>query len=1065
MKLKRLDGTVLILVVAFMLILIVFCMATLAMVSTANKRAILKFEENQSFYTAASALDVFANGTLSDATYYATQTPAGTTPRNYINESGTPVPKLSQGRALELDLYKVAVMKKTGIGAPADQDPLKGNGKNGDSMNFFTGTYAPLNNIINAEDNDYFTAVSGGFAAYAEQFTVEPPGGSGTGGYKYAEYTMELPGVSSVGSPLGSGHNYGLFADPVTTSTGNTIYPVKITVEVIERYYNMAGVKIDALKKYMDLIADNDPTTNPTDDEVEAVRAIFDPTTYTPGVSSTYIPNATAIKDAIRAGERHKDYFRIRVTAESTLLGIPGVTAREFVIYEVPEDDFDSANTSSGGIGNGDENNAMYMTGGASAVTNLNMTVPSQIGPFYAEQDYYMAHSGQTLLSPLDYIFAKGHVIIGNSGLNDTVATNGNGAYIYGARGVYIAGAAGVGNPAGGSRPLSVLSGGTFSFSGPVGVTGDIIADGLKYHSNQDMLTVQSGSDPTKGNIHVNHYYPLPMDTDYIGADEGTFAAWYTSYPPALLSTATSITSPYPIQVAQAIHLAYDPADYGGGDPSTPHILSVGTKPIEANGSAIVYSASGANLGTVSSLMSFATNTYGYELPALVTIPAIPIGNVQLNYFDNTQYTIQTDPLGRINRQFILPNGLTLHDMPDSTVNMPTTQSKFNKLMYKNYFTPDGDIADLAADPTGATSAWDNSLVWNNPFDSNTTDGSYASYRNSSTYFQGGVAYSTATTVPNATISYYGDTSGAYPQTAIDAALRTAEAEYAIKIDGMTEATAATTYPVGSTAGFFNKHSTPATVTATKEVAAYTYTATNTGTPPGGGTPIVETYSAAMPAGFKLTSSGVLNTAALDPYNPPVVYIDANDDPIELQVNGDITGTFIILGKKKVTFIVNAASGSTVRFGNGWQGLLIMREEVYAMYKAGATFGVGDVTRAKESSIGDTYVYVSSGAKLEIAGGGGGYPTCIAANIIAFQSPVDNTANPDVALKVDYNGITKSGLEYSTIGSVTSNNYQKLIPPMNRSGNLFMKSDVPPDDGAPNFDWNSTRYLSGTAVQ
>jgi hypothetical protein len=361
----------------------------------------------------------------------------------------------------------------------------------------------------------------------------------------------------------------------------------------------------------------------------------------------------------------------------------------------------------------------------------------------------------------------------------------------------------------------------------------------------------------------------------------------------------------------------------------------------------------------------------------------------------------------------------------DDTVKMPTTQSRFSKIMYSSFFTTNGDLA------TGSgtnVSAWDNSLSWNNHFDSN--DSSTNAYRNTTTYFPAGATLN-PTTVPGASMSFYGDTYGRYSTAHINAALRTAEAEYEIKVNKVSEAIAAATYPIGATAGYFNKYSTSAAVTSTKEVAAYSKTFTNTGSS------LTETYTVTMPAGYKLTSSGVLNSSSLDPYNPPVVYIDAESNPIELQVNGTLTGTYIILGKKKVTFLVNAASGTTVKFGDDWKGALIMREKNYAMWTAGKTFGVGEVTGAEESSIGDTTVYVSTGAKLEISGGGGSYPTCIAANIIAFQSPVDNTADDLVDLKVDYNGIV-STYKYSTVGTVTSNNYTKVIPPNNRSGNLFM---------------------------
>jgi hypothetical protein len=999
MKIKRANGTMLILVVAFMLILIVFCMATLAMVTVANSRAVTKFEENQSYYTAASALEVFANGTLSDETYYAVN---GLTPRNYYKADGTPIAQMTQGRALELDLYKLVVW-----GDGSSTKPI-GEGEKGTSPIFpTTGSYKDLNNIINTTTNSVFSA---SFAStYGEQFTANS-------GYKYAEYTIALPSVSS-------GDNYGLFADTQTLSDG-TKYQAKIKVEVLERYYNMAGVEQEALEAYMEAALTTPPSI--TDDQATDVKAIFG-TGWNATSPKSSTPNATAINAAIAGGQRHKDYFRIRVTSEAELLGVKGVTAREYVVQEIPTDDFDSSNISSGGIGNNDQNNVMNMTGGAASMLNFNLTVPGQIGPFYAEQDYFMSQTGTTYLSPLDYIFAKGHVIIGNAGATDTVVTNGNGAYIYGAKGVYIAGSAGLGGTPASSNPISVLSGGIFDFSNPITIHGDIIADGLRYRTNQDKLQIT-------GKTYVNDFYvPSSSMTNAITID--------------------GLTTPADIHVAEAIYLDYDPFD-NDGDTSTIMYLSVGDAKIIANGTAAVYSRSGAitgtSMGTVSQLLS-PTGLNGFGLNS-ANVSTGSVDTVKLDYFNSAHYSVVTDAKGLINRQFKLPNSLTLYLATDDTVRMPTTQSKFNKIMYSSFFTTNGDLA------TGSgtnVSAWDNSLTWNNPFDSNATIPGVSTPRNSSSYFQTGVTYS-GTTVPGAAMSFYGDTYGRYPTAAINAALRTAEAEYEMKVKGTAEAAAAALFPsITSTVGYFNKQSAAAPMGT--DVAKYDYSGSTNGSV------FKETFTEEMPDGKRIIGSGILDSSSLSSYgNPPTVYIDTNaGGAIELQVNGKFEGNYIILGDGRVTFLINGNPGDTLYAGDdltNWKGVLIMREKNYAMWLAGVTFGVGEVTVAEKSSIGNTTVYVSSGTEFKLCEGGSQFPTCIAANIIAFQSKVSNNANDVVNIKADYNGITKT-YAYSTIGTVTSNNYTKLNN--NRSGNLFMASDVPPEDGKPNFDWNVIRYLSG----
>ena len=60
----RLKGVVLVMVVTLLFVLIVMLMATLTVVGNANKRTVTKFEENQAYYTARSALGVYITGML-----------------------------------------------------------------------------------------------------------------------------------------------------------------------------------------------------------------------------------------------------------------------------------------------------------------------------------------------------------------------------------------------------------------------------------------------------------------------------------------------------------------------------------------------------------------------------------------------------------------------------------------------------------------------------------------------------------------------------------------------------------------------------------------------------------------------------------------------------------------------------------------------------------------------------------------------------------------------------------------------------------------------------------------
>ncbi len=74
------SGTVLIMILTVMVVLIIMLMATLTVVSTAGQRIYTKYEENQAYYTARSALDVFTQKMLYDSQY----TADGTNAQGYL---------------------------------------------------------------------------------------------------------------------------------------------------------------------------------------------------------------------------------------------------------------------------------------------------------------------------------------------------------------------------------------------------------------------------------------------------------------------------------------------------------------------------------------------------------------------------------------------------------------------------------------------------------------------------------------------------------------------------------------------------------------------------------------------------------------------------------------------------------------------------------------------------------------------------------------------------------------------------------------------------------------------
>ena len=104
---RSLSGAVLIMILTVMFVLIILLTATLTTVTTANQRIYTKFEENQAYYTARSALDVFTQNMLDDGNYVSQN-------GQYTYGDGLSV-DMMQGLALQLDLYKITAQSGQNI--------------------------------------------------------------------------------------------------------------------------------------------------------------------------------------------------------------------------------------------------------------------------------------------------------------------------------------------------------------------------------------------------------------------------------------------------------------------------------------------------------------------------------------------------------------------------------------------------------------------------------------------------------------------------------------------------------------------------------------------------------------------------------------------------------------------------------------------------------------------------------------------------------------------------------------------------------------------------------------
>lgn len=112
-KPRAVKGALLIMVLTVMFVLIFLLAGTLAVVYSSNNRVMNKYEETQAYYTARSVLDTYIDTFLKDNKNVSGNNGTTGVTYYYINTTGgTPTlasAPAKQGRAMELDLYKLAV--------------------------------------------------------------------------------------------------------------------------------------------------------------------------------------------------------------------------------------------------------------------------------------------------------------------------------------------------------------------------------------------------------------------------------------------------------------------------------------------------------------------------------------------------------------------------------------------------------------------------------------------------------------------------------------------------------------------------------------------------------------------------------------------------------------------------------------------------------------------------------------------------------------------------------------------------------------------------------------------
>lgn len=307
---RGLSGTVLIMILTVMVVLIIMLMATLTVVTTANQRIYTKFEENQAYYTARSALDVFTQNMLADDNYYFYD---GGSAKVYVHGDNKTTDKMTQGLALQLDLYKITAQSGYNIKQ--------------------TDLTAYANTVsVSSEKRDEYKLYYG-----TDSTAVEHVGTPGSSDYaEYIRYQIEFPQVAS------ASNSYGKLVDEKTLSGTTKVQAAEIKVEVLDRSYNIGTY--------------TDGGTSQT--VPDADKADF----FAKTGSYTSVTDAM-IAEAVFNGKRSKDTMRVKITATVTFMDTEGTA---ILIYDTDEPPVNNSSRAITAFGSAKMTNHTYIVGGIS---------------------------------------------------------------------------------------------------------------------------------------------------------------------------------------------------------------------------------------------------------------------------------------------------------------------------------------------------------------------------------------------------------------------------------------------------------------------------------------------------------------------------------------------------------------------------------------------------------------------------------------------------------------------------------------------------------------------------
>ncbi len=464
----KLGGAVLIMVLTVMFVLIFLLAGTIAVVYSANNRAMLKYQESQAYYTARSILDTYIETMLADNTNV-TGGGSGSDaiPYVHLNDDGTTTTSYNAkiGRALELDIYKLAVdldnstagiqtsysdiqsyLSTVGNSPDSPTDPTYEKVPNWvklyileimngtDDIGTLLAGADPTTANINAKLGASRLADSTGYqqACKIAVSAINPGSSDFPAGTADAYYDQFEIGTSDAVEYEVDNVTLAGYADDTSAGRMGKMFDygtdVKLEVKLLER-------------KYHGMVADG---------------------------TSTMVP----FFDRFQAGNREKDYVNIRITSTITYDGEEVSTSVEYKTKYDPKPSNDSALTALGGISSG--TSGFSIAGGMTSLKpgTIALNAPDVSGSVFTEGSVDSQTSGTMKLVDNAHFVIKGDYQVSNA--LDITATGDKsffyvGGKIHGDR-MYTFGSSG-------SQPIDVIAGEFECVQNPYTVSGNLYTD------------------------------------------------------------------------------------------------------------------------------------------------------------------------------------------------------------------------------------------------------------------------------------------------------------------------------------------------------------------------------------------------------------------------------------------------------------------------------------------------------------------------------------------------------------------------------------------------------------